>query len=152
MSGARRIVLAPFDRDLYERTGNGMHAWAAYRRTRQHDGWPEEWVLEYFDRCYKALKAPAGTASPDRIAAALQLRTEGGGPSARARAMTAQRAQAIVTHILAYRLRAAPDRQRLTQRQSDDILDRVADKCGLSFERVRTIWFARNQRKVSKTR
>lgn len=153
MTGPKRVILSPADRELYEATGNGMHAWVAYRRARQNDGVPDEWVLEYFDRCYRALAAEGGTSSPKGIANALQLRTKKGGDTARDRAITAQRRQAIVTHIRLYRRHEAPEGQRLTRQQSDDILYRVATECGLSYDRVRTIWFKRTKApKVSQTR
>jgi hypothetical protein len=128
------------DEDLYRHTGNGMHAWIAYRRARIARAIPPAWVLEYFDACYAALKQPRGTSSPKAIATALHLHTRGGGRPARERAITEQRYAAIIQHLRHYR-REAQRKGRITVQVRDEILYRVAEESKLSYDRVRNIWF-----------
>jgi len=129
------------DEFFYRQTGNGLHAWVAYRRCRTVGADIPPWVLAYFDGAYDALRSAGGTRSPQAIAAALKLATIGGGKSARERALKTQLYAAIVQHVRAYRRRALAGKARLSAADHDLIFGRVAEETGLSTDRVRTVWY-----------
>ncbi len=129
------------DEYFYRRTGDGLHAWIAYRRCRKVGVDVPPWVLAYFDESYDALVAEGGTSSPKAIAAALKLATTGGGRSARDRARKSQMYVAIVQHVRLYRRDVLTRKTRLSAADQDLIFGRVADEAGLSTDRVRAIWY-----------
>jgi hypothetical protein len=126
--GAHDRILGEPDRELYEESDNGMHAWAAYARARRgveirrkrrgvigRRSLPiPEWVLEYFDECYARLNVADGTKNPDAIAKALRLHTSKGGKTARERGLSANNRRATIQRVTLLMKRRADGMVQMT--------------------------------------
>jgi len=128
----------------YCETGNGAHAWAAYKQARRLNAIPG-WFVEYLDTFAEQVLAPGGTKNPETIARALGLFTARGGPSARTRAVKRKQEGAVRQRFALHRSRGRcdPDAKRPCQRARgttvEEAISRVAATVGLSESRVRQI-------------
>lgn len=129
-------------RNLYKKTGNGAHAWAAYFQIRRLKlKRLPDWLLEYFDSAAGAVIAAKGTSSAKAIVSVLGLATRGGGLTARDRAARAKQREVIKQRVKFYRSSKEP---KLT---IEDALAKVADELPLvagkplSLERLRAIYY-----------
>jgi hypothetical protein len=144
-------------RDLYVVTGNPVHAWAAYQIARRADVPAPSWVLDYLDDCAEALTGPDSPRSKTAIADALRLGKKGG-RSLTAQAAMEERNLSLVDQIQVLRQRdpnriaevaeqlgdadRAKELRQERLRSVDDVIAEVADRHGLSFDRVREIYYS----------
>lgn len=126
-------IATDFHHRKFVETGNPIHAWCAYVQARRLKGIPG-WILEYFDNVAARLIAPEGTKDPKAIAASLGLRTRGGGPSARERALTAKRNAAVLDRVANELDKGATMKAAVAK---------VADQACLSPDRVRNIVYGK---------
>ena len=156
MAALAGAVVIDHSHVLYAMTGNPVHAWRAYLAARRYGVPIPSWALDYLDGCAEALTAADSPRSGKAIADVLGLGKRGGA-SVTTQAETEKRDLDIVDQVEALRqgdpqriadvaeqlglADLAEELRRKPDRRADDIFAKVAERFGLSYERVRDIYY-----------